>query len=425
MGSEEIPDIMKIPRPLQEKFFHVAEEEVKRILKRIAEIDALTGRIRDEVARGIMRPRMRDDWREMNIGVVDGSDTPAIDERIGVKYGLYAASYKLFRGETPLVNGEHYLGDRLNEGLHEDRETFLKVLELATVYLERVLANELLEQRSPRIDMLLLDGSFLGYRAGCSRVKEERIDFTEPVTGKHFETVYDLISEINSLTLKIADSGRAVGIIKRVPTTAIDGYVRYKYGDEYAINLRDRAVLSLVMNTGEVFSYQHYLGPGARIDAFSWYKTVAKDKKVRGKNRDKILAEAERRVDVQLIADLVMPAIGGRRGRGEVPQIVGLVKRLRRFFLKTVDGLPPICIEVPDMVSEGLLENVFSYCLKTASPATGLPMSLDLVDELVSLPRRLGRDFVMEVEARLLRVGIDANKLVALFSRFNPQKDEY
>ncbi|MCS7145255.1 MAG: DNA double-strand break repair nuclease NurA [Nitrososphaerota archaeon] len=425
MAGDEIPDILRVPRPLQEKFFHAAEDEADRILKRIGEIDAQVRLIRNEIVRGIRRIVARDGWRDMVIAVVDGSDTPAIDERIGVKYGLYAAAYKLFRGEAPLPDGENYIGDRLNEQIHESRETFLKLLDLVTVYLERTLAKHLLEQKAPHVDMLILDGSFLGYRAGCSTVKDERIEFTEPVTRKHFERVLDLIFEINKLTEAIANSGRAFGIIKRVPTSAIDGYVRYKYGASQGLNLSDRALLSLVMGSGELFSYEDYFEAPLRVEALSWYKTVSKDKKVRGKSPEYILEEAERRVTVQLVADLT-----DARGRREAMRLSGaailqLAGSLRRFFIRTRDGIPPICVEVPRSVPEDLLQNFLAYCLETSSPATGLPVSLDLVDDLVSLPRRLGRDFVSEVEARLLTRGVDSSKLLALFSRFNPQKEEF
>jgi len=42
----------------------------------------------------------------------------------------------------------------------------------------------------------------------------------------------------------------------------------------------------------------------------------------------------------------------------------------------------------------------------------------------VSLPRGLGREFVNEIEAELLRRGFSRQSLAALFARYNPQKDE-
>ncbi|MEM1533726.1 MAG: DNA double-strand break repair nuclease NurA [Nitrososphaerota archaeon] len=424
MESDEVPDLLKIPRPLQEIYFDAAEQEAERLLKRIGGIDKLVEPIRGELSRGISRAPLRGEWRDMSIAVVDGSDTPVVSERIGVRYGLYAAAYKLFHGIEPLKNNENYVGNYLNEQIHENEEVFVKVLDLVTTYLERTLAKKLLESDELSVDLLIIDGSFLGYRTGCSLVKEQRIDFTEPLTNRHFETVFDLISEINKLTEYIADSGRAVGIIKRVPTRAIDGYMMYKRTDKKGLNLSDRAILSLVMDVGEVFSYGRYLGADEKVDAFSWYRSVSRDPKVRGKSPDDVLREAERRVNVQLTADLTRR--GSRRGRGGPisSSIVKLARRMKRFYIRTVKNLPPICIDVPSSVSEDLLENVFSYCLETASPSTGLPMSLDLVDALVSLPRGLARDFANEVEALLLRRGADVSRLRILFSRYNPQKDE-
>jgi len=75
-------------------------------------------------------------------------------------------------------------------------------------------------------------------------------------------------------------------------------------------------------------------------------------------------------------------------------------------------------------MSEELRNLILSYVLSTASPGTGLPIPLDLVDELVSLPRGLGREFVNEIEAELLRKGFSKESLIAIFARYNPQKDE-
>lgn len=426
MENSEIPDILKIPKPLQEKFFAAAEEEVNQLLKRLRGVDKFLNFLRSELSRGIEVVEPRRGWRDMVIGVVDGSDSPAIDQRIGVRYGLYAAAYKLFRGFEPIENRETYVGDRLAEHSSELRESFSKVLDLATVYLERSLASQLIKSEDPKVDLLLIDGSFLGYRVGCSMIKEDPLDWWEPITGKYFRTVLDLIETVNTLTEQIAESGRAVGIIKRVPTMAIDGYLRYRYGADRALNLSDRSILTLIMKTGEKFSYSSYL-QGLRYEALSWYKNVEKEKGFRDKTRDKILEEAERRVKVQFLTDLTDYS----RGSGKKPEqyehvgVIKLSRRLQRFFLRTREDLPPICIEVPDTVLKNLLDNVFSYCLETSSAATGLPLCLDLVDDLVSLPRGLGRDFIGEIEAGLLRHGVDEKKMLALFGRFNPQKDEF
>lgn len=427
MESDEVPDILKIPKPLQEKYFSVVEEEISKLLKRFSSMDMLLRHLRERLEHGISLVEPRQKWRDYLIAVVDGSDSPAIDQRIGVLYGLYAAAYKLFRGFEPVEDGERYLGDRVSDQTQGQRDILAKILDLATTYIERALAHKLLTSTDPKVDLLLIDGSFLGYRAGCSMVKEEALEWREPITNKYFDKVYDLIEAINSLTVQIAESGRAVGIIKRVPTAAISGYMYYKYGRDQAPDLSDRSILTLVMRRGELFSYASYL-KGLRYEALSWYKTVVRERGFKGKTPDEVLREAERRFTVQLVADLTDYSRVSRRNNFEKyadKPIVKLAGQLRRYFLRTREDLPPICIEVPERVPQDLFENVLSYCMETSSPATGLPLSLDLIDDLVSLPRGLGRDFIGEIEAGLLRHGVDKEKLLALFSRFNPQKEEF
>ncbi|MEM4239419.1 MAG: hypothetical protein QXP49_06935, partial [Nitrososphaerota archaeon] len=187
MESDEVPDILKIPKPLQEKYFSVVEEEISKLLKRFSSMDKLLRHLRERLEHGISLVEPRQKWRDYLIAVVDGSDSPAIDQRIGVLYGLYAAAYKLFRGFEPVEDGERYLGDRVSDQTQGQRDILAKILDLATTYIERALAHKLLTSTDPKVDLLLIDGSFLGYRAGCSMVKEEALEWREPITNKYFD----------------------------------------------------------------------------------------------------------------------------------------------------------------------------------------------------------------------------------------------
>ena len=56
--------------------------------------------------------------------------------------------------------------------------------------------------------------------------------------------------------------------------------------------------------------------------------------------------------------------------------------------------------------------------------ATGLPMALDMVDELVSIPREFTRDFTHEVEARIAqKYDGKLEAIKAFFTNLNPQKE--
>ncbi|MCS6768921.1 MAG: DNA double-strand break repair nuclease NurA [Candidatus Caldarchaeum sp.] len=421
---EELPDFLKIPKPLQEKFFSAVAEEVRELVERMDSMPGLIDEVKAQLSSGVRVLAFDEGWRELSAAVVDGSDVPAVDDRIGLRYGLYAVAYKLFRGLDSVEGGEGFFGDRLSGKISLHRESFLKILDLATTYYERLTASHILERQKP--DLLIVDGSFFGYRAGCSMIKDEPLGWRDNLTGEVFEKVYDLISRINELTVKILESKRSVGVIKRVPTMAIDGYICYRHGLEKGVELADRSILSLIMRRGEVFDYGAVFGTDVRYDVYSWFRQTAREEALSRKGREEVLRKAEHRVKVQLVADLTdwSRERGGSWKQYEEHPIVAAARSTRRVFLRTVEDLPPICLELPEKMPEDFVNKVLSYVYATANPATGLPLPLDLVDELVSLPRGIGREFVNEIEAELVRRGVSKESLLAVFSRYNPQKDE-
>jgi len=93
-----------------------------------------------------------------------------------------------------------------------------------------------------------------------------------------------------------------------------------------------------------------------------------------------------------------------------------------RYFIRCCEA-PPFCLEVPAGVDLGV---VLPYLMSVHNPATGLPLPIDLIDENVTLPDGLSREFVEEVEATLLRDsgGLSEDVLMEWFSSINPQKEE-
>jgi len=417
--ESQVPDFLKIPRPLQEKFYNAAEEEAESLAKTITELSSYREEMYGLVRSGIRSVEHNDAWSGLKIGVVDGSDIPAVNDRIGLRYGLYSVAYKLFRGRDP-EDVEWFYGDLLRGSIAMMKETFLKILDLLTTYYERYVACSLLDEA----DLIMIDGSFFGYRAGCSMVKQEELNWRDSLTKNSFGTVYDLISRINELTVKLLESGKVFGVVKRVSTMAIDGYICYKQGPMKGFALSDRSILNFFMKQGQVLDYD-LLGLGSRFDAFSWYRKVLMEGAWRSKEPDQVLREAERRVVVQLVADLTpFVRMGGSWSSYANEPVVKAARSTKRVFVKTVEDIPPTCVEFPPTMPESMRDLVISYVYQTANPATGLPLPLDLVDNLVSLPRGIGREFVNEVEAELLRRGISKESLLAIFSRYNPQKDE-
>ncbi|MEN3047222.1 MAG: DNA double-strand break repair nuclease NurA [Candidatus Caldarchaeales archaeon] len=418
MEPEEIPAVLRIPRPLQERFYELAREEAARILQAIRSLDPRFLEPFEEVVGGAKRGPRRVEWRDSVFAVVDGSDSPSIDERIGLKYGLSAAGSKLFRGMEALEDGEYFVGEALRGRSDDSREEFLKKLDLVTVYLERRMALRALE----RADYVVLDGSFFGFRAGCSRVKEQRLDWLDPFTHRRFWFVHELIDELVGMTEELIGSGRALGVVKRIATSALDGYVGYRFGPDRMLGLTDRSILMLVTSPGDVVEYSSVFDRPHEVYSLLRSMLDERSGEAHGEALKRDLAIAERRFRVQLESDLIPERVKeGRAERRE--QLVRLIGSTERVFVRTVESQPPVCIELPRTAPRDLKDLAITYALETFNPATGLPLALDLVDELVSFPRALSREFVEEVEAELLRKGIDLRRLRALFSRINPQKE--
>ena len=421
-AEEGLPDILRIPRPLQESFFELARREADRLLRELSAIGELLKRPYEVVAPHLRKHVRRVEWGDKVFAVVDGSDTPSIDERIGIKFGLVAACRKYFRGIEQLPGAERYVDGDLRGSHHESREDFSKMLNLVTTYLERRYAVKALEDGT--VDYVVIDGSFWGFRAGCSRVKKLELNWTDPVTHKNFEDVQQLIDELVRLTKKLLESGRVFGVVKRVATSSIDGYVAYRMDDYSAApGLTDRSLLMLMMEVGEVLDLNGLIGEDTPHEVFSALSGIIHERKRRGKKMEmkKLLNKAWERVRRQIVNDLLP------RGRFEPEdkkdRIIHEVLSTRRVFVRTVPDQPPVCLEFPKGVDAETLDLALSYALDTANPATGLPIALDLVDDLISLPRGIGREFVEEVEGILLTRGIDVRRMRAYFSKINPQKE--
>lgn len=410
-----MPDFLKLPKQLQQRFYKAAEEEAEVISNRIAVARKFVEIIEPEVRRGMRKLVERAEWKYLRMAFVDGSDTPAIDERLGLRYGLYAAAAKLFKGLDPIEGAEWYIGDRLSDETEVQKDVFKKTLDLITTYCERYLANYVLERYDP--DLIVIDGSFFGYRYGCSSVKSKELNWTDPITGRTFERHSDLISELTNLTTKLLISNRAVGIVKRVVSRSIDGYLKYKMGNDVGIGVGDRTLLNLLLDVGELFDFRTLLPEEIWHGYLSEYSTTVRRDKFSRMQREEVLQEVKRLYENQIRADLT-------DGSGlDLKAIKEAVTSVERVFLKTIDEQPPICIEFPRTIDDGLLNRVLSYALETANPATGFPVCFDLIDELISLPSKLGREFIEEIEARLVMAGYDKRSLVSIFGRVNPQKE--
>jgi len=80
-SSNQFPDWVKIPSRMQEQFFELAEKEAQMTKTRLLEDQEKMRKLRERLT---FNKIMEDDsWKSWRIGVVDGSDSPILCERIG------------------------------------------------------------------------------------------------------------------------------------------------------------------------------------------------------------------------------------------------------------------------------------------------------------------------------------------------------
>ena len=392
---EEASEWSKLPIVLQHQFFAHAEEAAKRCRERIKrQVDAIRR------LKGILKFRpIEGECGELRVASVDGSWLPA-RERAGIRAGIYAAGYMVFEGDQ-LVE-ENYKCEWLTEDqVGEPRITNI-ILSLLCVKLEREAALRCLKEED--VDLVLIDGNFYGFRARCSEIMDRMVG----VEG--FSRGEDLVKRVRDLTTTLAKSGRCVGVAKRVRIAAIDGWILKNLGEKHCVGQNDKMILTLLMPPRTWFSYEDLLGEGATWLDCLRYSIL---RRVYEEYKEYSLDYLWNRwvIDYEKVIF--------RKNLACAPEDL---PTLMRYFIRCCEA-PPFCLEVPAGVDLGV---VLPYLVSVHNPATGLPLPIDLIDENVTLPDGLSREFVEEVEAALLRDsgGLSEDVLMEWFSSINPQKEE-
>lgn len=388
----QIPDWMKMPVALQHQFFEQAAEAAaqckQQLLQRNSRLEWLQPFIKTHSI-----PK-NEEWRQWRVGVVDGSSTPSTSERLGGRYGVYSAGYMIFEGSQQVDEG--YLSGRLVQDQTGDPEITQRVLAMLRTRLEREAAVHCLKEKA--VDYVLIDGSFFGFRVDAQIIQEEELHLDQYPTGE------TLNNEVRHLTRELLASARVVGIIKRTRISALDGWIIYHTGDaQHCLNSNDKDVLAPLIPAGHWFAYQSLFGSPSAYRIFSRYR----------KQYDKYLAR-------HTIADreYIRSRAEQRANQDEADSA-----HTARFYVKCSPQVPPFEFELNNLMPP---EKFVAYFQAFHNPVTGLPWPLDLIDEQVSLPAGFLKEFVEEIEARLIRDHEvwDKASIAQVFSYLNPQKAE-
>jgi hypothetical protein len=395
-SSDQPPDWVKIPSAMQYQFFELAEKEAKRTKTRLIEDRKKLHDLRKHLQ--FQKIPEDDSWKDWRIGVVDGSDSPVMSERIGGRFGTYGATYHIFQG-LELVEEEYFSGSMVDFQTGGS-DISQKLLSVYTAGLERDVALLCLKQD---VDLLMIDGSFFGFRPRC------RLIHHHPISSEEFNDGVELVKHVRDASTELLKCGKAVGIIKRIQTASFDGWSIYREGNSNStLQRNDKDILTSLLKADEWFSYETTYGDPILYSIFSRLAAAYNLYARTGRTIETILKFCKNDVYKNIERDLLC----------EPEEIL----RTSRYFVRCRYPAPPFCFETPLHYK---LDPLLSFFNATCNEATGLPMFLDLTDQDITIPAGLTREFLEEIEAHLIKeTELDAYEVETHFASLNPQKEE-
>lgn len=390
----ELLEWVKLPEDLQHKFFELAEQEAATLTETIQrlslQLKELKGRLQPYIH------RLPTSEGGSTVAAVDSSRSPRLNERLGVRYGVFATGVVFLKGYEERSESFRAGVFKRRQALSTDRSR--RFFDLLTTYAERKAALEALD----RCDLLILDGSFYGFVYGAALMKKSEMlgEAEQRILGETFEA-----------TELLRESGKVVGVIKRSHTRAIGGYLALEDRENPFTKIIDKLILSSLMPAKSYFNYREFLGekPVPIYSRIAHLASIKWREEFMARAED-FMAEAEKRVFTPF-------------------EVLGLeregLKKLRRLQVRAFGGLSPCEIEYPLNLNEARLLQVLGE-EGFFNEATNLPMALDLVDSMVGLSSKFTEEFVSEVEGRVLestvKSGGDQEAVKIFFTFLNPQK---
>jgi hypothetical protein len=385
---EELIDWVKLPQDLQHRFFELAEQEAKNLAETIHQLNLQLKELKDTLQSYIHKLPSLD--KTLLVAAVDSSRSPKLSERLGVRYGVFAAGTIFLKGIEKREEVFKAGVFKRKQALSQDKSKFLFGL-LATC-IEREMSLEALN----KCDLLILDGSFYGFVDEAYLIKKSGLfsSYEEKVLNEAFEA-----------TEELRRSGKVIGVIKRSHTRVIGGYLALKNKTNPFTTIIDKLILSMLMPEKSYLNYQDLIGE-TLPQIYTRLATLAHI----GWSESDLMEEAEKRI--------FMPF-----------DSLGLYKEgfkeMKRIQVRFQKHLPPCEIEYPSSIPlSRLLE--FLGQKNFFNEATNLPIALDLIDDMVGLPAKFTEEFVSEVEGRVLEEIIKMHEekeaVKTFFTLLNPQK---
>jgi len=372
---EEENPILRMPRPLVDAFFELAEKHATSATERIREAEVRIHKIAKYIQPKSVKPMEA----SLTIATIDGSISPKSSNRLGTRMAVLSAGYKIFRNKELIE--ERFSGDAFSEGSLEGH-VFAILSSLKMIGMERAAALEALK-RHP--DLVLIDGPFLSFLYPPSWVVRYAPE------GK------ELVQDILRATSRLIASGKAMGVIKRSTLRAIDGWLFAQGKEDLVTNVRDKYILTRLMPPSTCWAYDSITD-----DPVAYSRAISRAQ-VRGLKGEEALKWAK----------MILKRDQTRLGIESPP-------KLKRGYVRFSSETPPFEVELPASMN---IEEIAKKIIPLCNPATGLPFPLDLIDADISLDRRIAKAFADEVEARVLDAE-DHKAVKDYFTGINPQKEE-
>jgi hypothetical protein len=397
MASEE--DTWKsLPIDLQERFYYEAEEEAHHLLESITEVERTVEEARSRISDSFENLNSSD--RVMTVAAIDGSRSVKPGEKLGARFTVYSVGMVVVRG-VEKVEEPQYGAGRVRSS-QSSREFSQYLLALLQNLEERKMALQALRRED--VDLVIIDGSFYGFTYEVFRMRRE---------GLMTASLERLLKETYDATQELIKSRRCVGVVKRSRTRAIGGFLSYKEKRRHPLALlSDKFILTRIMPPNAILQYPTLLaGP----QSYRIYSRLAAQMGDQVSTFDFV---KELNLARRWVLETFKQAFQISDEEAE-----GVIRSLNRMYVRIFEEAPPFEMEYPVDVKMEMIRDFLGNRINF-NEATGLPIALDMIDELVSIPREFTRDFMNEVEARITqKYNGKLESVKAFFTNLNPQKE--
>jgi len=184
--SEDEVEWLKLPNDLQHRFYELAEKESNSVKEKISEL-----RKEIEELKVLLRGKvfeLKRSKRKYVVAAVDGSRSPTLSERLGVRYGVFSVGTVYLDGN----NRREEFGAgvfKRRQALSQDESKYM--FDISSLYYERQFAEKAIDNS----DLVLIDGSFYGFVYTALKMKQQGYygEYHDQVVRNTFELTNRLI----------------------------------------------------------------------------------------------------------------------------------------------------------------------------------------------------------------------------------------